>query len=102
MIFLDRVHRLNDNLSLNFANILPYISAAMLVAFKYCDDTPCFNSDLAQSAEIDKRLLNKMEIRFLSLLNFELYIDSYTYERYEKKIWNYSQRQKKSFMCSTQ
>lgn len=102
MILLDRIHSLNENLRLNFENIRLYISAALLVAFKYCDDYACYNSQLAESAEIDRKILNQMEIRFLGLLNFELYIDPSTYERYEKKILNYSQKKKRSFMCNTQ
>lgn len=102
MIFLDRVHSLNENITFDYDNIRLYTSVALLLALKYCDDSFYFNSEIAKSAELDKSVLNKMEVRFLILINFELYIDAKTYQLYEKKIINYSQKKKKSLTCQTQ
>lgn len=81
MIFLDKA---SDQIALTNHNIHKLILGAMICSVKYCCDELYSNSFYARVGGITLTEMNKIEVAFLNLIDFKMYIEEEKYERYSK------------------
>lgn len=65
---------------------------ALLIAVKYCDDDSFKNSYYATIAGIENKELNMLELEFLSMIRFEVYVEESVLREYSNKIMGYGKR----------
>lgn len=59
---------------------------SLLIAAKFYDDIFFDNNFIAQVGGISNKELNKLEINFLHLTNFEIFVNSETHEKYFQNL----------------
>ena len=85
LIYIDKICK-NNKFRLNFFNIHKFIVTSMLVSIKYNEDDFFSNSFYAKVGGVSKTELNTLEYIFLSLIDFELYVDDDLYNKYSSYI----------------
>ena len=85
LIYIDRICEINK-IRLNYFIIHKMILAGMLVAIKYNEDDYFSNSFYAKVGGVSIRELNHLEYEFLSLIDFDLYVDDDLYSKYSNYI----------------
>ena len=85
LIYIDKICK-NNKFRLNFFNIHKFIVTSMLVSIKYNEDDFFSNSFYAKVGGVSIRELNNLEYEFLSLIDFDLYVDDDLYSKYSNYI----------------
>jgi len=89
LLYLDRLRRRNPDY-LNTVSSADLFLVSLLVASKFLHDDgeedEVFNEDWATSGGIDKKELNKLEMNFLSALDWRIYVDNEEYKSQLGKI----------------
>ena len=85
LIYIDKICK-NNKFRLNFFNIHKFIVTSMLVSIKYNEDDFFSNSFYAKVGGVSIRELNHLEYEFLSLIDFDLYVDDDLYSKYSNYI----------------
>ena len=88
LIYIDRL--CEKNITLTKYNIHRILFAAILIAVKYNEDSFYENSYYAQIAGIKNKELKVIEYTFLEMINFDAYIDEYTYNLYKDSLYNFN------------
>jgi len=88
LIYIDRL--CENNITLTKYNIHRILFAAILIAVKYNEDSFYENSYYAQIAGIKNKELKIIEYTFLEMINFDAYIDEYTYNLYKDSLYNFN------------
>lgn len=81
LIFIDRVCDINK-IRLNYFNIHKLIIASMLVSIKYNEDDYFSNEFYAKVGGIRMAEMNKLEYEFLSLIEFNLFVNEEVFNKY--------------------
>ena len=81
LIFIDRVCDINK-IRLNYFNIHKLIIASMLVSIKYNEDDYFSNEFYAKVGGIRMTDMNKLEYEFLSLIEFNLFVNEEVFNKY--------------------
>lgn len=81
LIFIDRVCDINK-IRLNYFNIHKLIIASMLVSIKYNEDDYFSNEFYAKVGGIKMAEMNKLEYEFLSLIEFNLFVNEDVFNKY--------------------
>ena len=81
LIFIDRVCDINK-IRLNYFNIHKLIIASMLVSIKYNEDDYFSNEFYAKVGGIRMTEMNKLEYEFLSLIEFNLFVNEEVFNKY--------------------
>lgn len=89
LIYMDRLIEAT-NLSLSPLNIHRLLLVAVVVATKFLQDDYYKNCYYAKLGGITTAELNSLEITFLSLIQFNLYISSASYSKYTSELKNYT------------
>lgn len=87
LIYLDRVQVACRVLSLTEQNSHRLLSTALLIAIKYLDDEHCSNSYYASVFGIDIAEMNSLELTFLGIIEWRLYIEPSVYALYENPLF---------------
>lgn len=87
VVYLDRLHEKHHILSLKHRNCHRLISTTLLLAIKFLDDEHCPNSYYADVFGLDLDELNILELELLSLLRWNLRIESETYRTYDNSLF---------------
>ena len=87
MIFIDRICELNE-IELNYFNIHKLIIGSLIISIKYNEDYFFSNKIYAKICGISKEEINKIEIQFLKLLKFNLFVNHEIYVQYSQFILN--------------
>ena len=87
LIFIDRICEFNE-IELNYFNIHKLIIASLIVSIKYNEDYYYSNKIYAKICGISREEINKLEIEFLKLLEFNLFVDDEIYFQYSDFILN--------------
>lgn len=82
LIYIDRLMQNNPTYSLDILNIHRYIIASTIVATKYINDFFYSNNHYARIGGVSIEELNALEIEFLNLIKFDLYISDELYQQY--------------------
>ena len=85
LIYIDKICK-NNKFRLNFFNIHKFIVTSMLVSIKYNEDDFFSNSFYAKVGGVSITELNYLEYEFLSLIDFDLYVDDDLYSKYSNYI----------------
>ena len=88
LIYIDRL--CEKNITLTKYNIHRILFAAILIAVKYNEDSFYENSYYAQIAGIKNKELKVIEYTFLEMINFDAYVDEYTYNLYKDSLYNFN------------
>ena len=81
LIFIDRVCDINK-IRLNYFNIHKLIIASMVVSIKYNEDDYFSNEFYAKVGGIRMTEMNKLEYEFLSLIEFNLFVNEDVFKKY--------------------
>jgi Fe-S cluster assembly ATPase SufC len=87
LIYIDRFCDINK-VRLNYFNIHKLIIASLIVSIKYNEDYYYSNKIYAKICGISREEINKLEIEFLKLLEFNLFVDDEIYFQYSDFILN--------------
>ena len=83
LIYIDRINKIK---AINEFNIHRIFFTAVLVAIKYNEDIIFNNDYYSKVAGVKLNEINKMELEFISLLDFNLYIDPEEFGSYKQFI----------------
>jgi len=95
LIYIDRLIEAT-NLSLTHLNIHRLLLVAVVVATKFLQDDYYKNCYYARLGGITTAELNSLEVAFLSLLSFNLYVSSSSYDRYTTELKSFTVPNKSS------
>ena len=85
LIYIDKICK-NNKFRLNYFNIHKLIVTSMLISIKYNEDDFFSNSFYAKVGGVSIRELNHLEYEFLSLIDFDLYVDEDLFSKYSNYI----------------
>ena len=83
LIYIDRINKIK---AINEFNIHRIFFTAVLISIKYNEDIIFNNDYYSQVAGVKLNEINKMELEFISLLDFNLYIDPEEFGSYKQFI----------------
>ena len=87
LIYIDRICEIAD-LTLTYFNIHRILFAAVLMAIKYNEDNFYDNKFYSEIAGVKLKELKMIEYTFLDLIDFQMFIDDQTYEKYQQYLEN--------------
>ena len=67
-------------------HIYKSVSGAFLLAIKFDNDFCPKNSDFAKSIELEPKEMNEIEVKLLSLVNYNTWIKDDLYQKYEEAL----------------
>ena len=85
LIYIDRILG-NKNIKLSIHNVYRILLTAILVAIKYNEDEIYDNFIYAEIFGVKTKKLNKLENKFLELIEFKLFISKKEFQLYYNKI----------------
>ena len=85
LIYIDRFLG-NNNIKLSMNNVHKILSTAVLLAIKYNEDEIYNNKNFAKIFGLKNRELNKLENKFLDLIDFKLFTSKKEFQLYYNKI----------------
>ena len=87
LIYIDRICEVAD-LTLTYFNIHRILFAAVLMAIKYNEDNFYDNKFYSEIAGVKLKELKLIEYTFQDLIDFQMFIDDETYEKYQQYLEN--------------
>ena len=88
LILIDRLCQ-KANVTLTYHNIHRIIFSAILVSIKYNEDSYFDNKYYAEIAGVKLKELKLLEYNFISMINFNLFIQDSIYEKYRQYLDNF-------------
>ena len=90
LIYIDRI-QISD-FFISDVNVHRLFLAGLITALKFNEDEIYTNKYYAMLGGINSKDLSKLEIEFLRLIKFQLYVDETLYNLYEKSLSEYYER----------
>lgn len=90
LIYIDRLIQRNPTYLLNSLNIHRLLMTSLVVACKFSNDFFYNNAYYAMVGGVPVSELNALELEFLYLLNFHLYIPQDLFDHYNAQLFKYS------------
>jgi hypothetical protein len=90
LIYLDRLITQNKNCHITLYNVHRLLITSVLLAAKGRDDTYYSNAYYSAIGGISNSEINKLEVAFLLLVDFNLFITPETYEQYKTYLLHHS------------
>ena len=87
LIYIDRLCKIGKIILTDY-NIHKILFSALILAIKYNEDKFCENEYYSQIAGIKMTELKNIEYNFLSLCNFNVFVDEETFEKYSRNLHN--------------
>jgi hypothetical protein len=94
LIYLDRLITQNKNCHITLYNVHRLLITSVLLAAKARDDTYYSNAYYSAIGGISNAEINKLEINFLLLVDFNLFITPETYDQYKTYLMQHSSASK--------
>ncbi|KAH8582613.1 cyclin [Cryptosporidium sp. chipmunk genotype I] len=88
IIYIGRIVKYNRNFTITLLNVHRVIVTALILAAKFFDDIYYSNAFYAKISGVGTRELNSLEIHFLRLIGFQLFVTEHEYEIYKRCIIN--------------
>jgi hypothetical protein len=85
LIYIDRICE-HTPLALTESNIYRVFLASLIIAIKYNEDEIYSNNFYAKVGGIPREEIDRIEYEFLKLINYSLYVNSETYQKYKVYI----------------
>merc|ERR1712232_1098871 len=86
LVYIDRIAKMHRSFVVNPLNVHRVALAGVLLATKFLDDVYFNNGHYAAVSGVQLKELNRLEQRFLKLINWRLYILPEDYKLYESYI----------------
>jgi hypothetical protein len=86
LIYIDRVIRDNPKFQVNSLNIHRLLITSIMLAAKFFDDQYYNNVFYGKVGGIPRKEINSLEVEFLFMVNFNLYVTTEHYRQYEKEL----------------
>ena len=93
LIYIDRICKIN-NFQLNFKNIYKLIISSMIIAIKYNEDTFYSTQVYAKLGGVSPQELNFLEMQFLILIKFSLFVEKALYDKYYDNLISFNEDNK--------
>lgn len=89
LIYIDRIIKHNEHFVVNSLNVHRLLITAVMLAAKFYDDAYYNNTYYGKVGGVPGKEMNALEIEFLFLLNFDLFVSGPCYERYHQELMNH-------------
>ncbi|GAW81373.1 cyclin [Plasmodium gonderi] len=86
MIYIDRIIKLNKDISLSLLCIHRLLITATMISAKFFDDLYYSNDFYAKVGGVSTQEINKLESNFLHLIDYKLFVSSEEYDFYRHSI----------------
>ncbi|KJP87179.1 hypothetical protein AK88_03226 [Plasmodium fragile] len=86
MIYLDRIVKINSDITLSLLCIHRLLITAIMIAAKFFDDLYYSNAFYAKVGGVSTEEINKLEGTFLHLIDYNLFVSSEEYNLYRHSI----------------
>ncbi|KMZ80188.1 cyclin2 like protein [Plasmodium vivax India VII] len=86
IIYLDRIVKVNEDISLSLLCIHRLLITATMIAAKFFDDLYYSNAFYAKVGGVSTEEINKLEGTFLHLIDYNLFVSSEEYDLYRHSI----------------
>jgi len=98
LIYIDRVIRSNGSFLVNSYNVHRMIITSVMIATKFFDDQYFNNAHFGRVGGVSCKEINLLEIEFLFMINFNLYVESDLFTTYDNRLMSHgNQTWTKSF-----
>ena len=85
LIYIDRICELN-NFIINSYNVYKILFSSLIIAIKYNEDEYYDNKFYAKVGGLTLKEMNNLEINYLSLIDFKLYISEEVFDNYFENL----------------
>jgi len=90
LVYIDRIIQSNPTFVVNSLNIHRLLITSVMLAAKYFDDQYFNNTYYAKVGGVPSNEMNSLEVEFLFMANFTLFVSTETYTQYYMELCNYS------------
>jgi len=91
LIYIDRLIKYNGNFLVNSLNVHRLIITSIMLAAKFFDDQYFNNAYFGKVGGVSCKEINLLEIEFVFMINFNLYVESKMFEMYNKRLMGHAQ-----------
>jgi hypothetical protein len=90
LVYIDRIIQSNPNFVVTSLNIHRLLITSIMLSAKFFDDQYYNNAYYAKVGGVPPLELNNLEVEFLFMCNFTLYVSSETYTQYYTELFNHA------------
>jgi len=91
LIYIDRLIRHNGNFLVNSLNVHRLMITSIMLSAKFFDDQYFNNAYFGQVGGVSRKEINLLEIEFVFMINFNLYVETDMYDTYNKRLMSHAQ-----------
>lgn len=91
LVYIDRIIQSNHAFVVNSLNIHRLLITSVMLAAKFFDDQYFNNAYYAKVGGVPCNEINTLEVEFLFMTNFSLFVDTNTYRQYYNELCNHAQ-----------
>jgi len=91
LIYIDRLIRNNGSFLVNSLNVHRLMITSIMLGAKFFDDQYFNNKYFGSVGGVSCKEINLLEIEFLFMINFNLYVKTETYATYNQRLLNHAQ-----------
>jgi len=91
LIYIDRLIKVNEKFMLNSLNVHRLMITSVMLGAKFFDDQYYNNAHFGKVGGVSCKEINLLEIEFVFMINFNLYVDTDLYETYSKRLESHAQ-----------
>uniref|UniRef100_A0A6U3CVW3 Cyclin n=1 Tax=Lotharella globosa TaxID=91324 RepID=A0A6U3CVW3_9EUKA len=90
LVYIDRIIQSNPNFVVNSLNIHRLLITSVMISAKFFDDQYFNNAYYAKVGGVPCKEMNSLEVEFLFLTNFSLFVTYDTYKQYHTELRNHA------------
>jgi len=90
LVYIDRIIQQNPTFVVNSLNIHRLLITSVMLAAKFFDDQYFNNAYYAKVGGVPANEMNSLEVEFLFMTNFNLFVTTETYKQYYQELWNHA------------
>lgn len=91
LIYIDRLIRRNGKFLVNSLNVHRLVITSVMLGAKFFDDQYFNNKYFGKVGGVSGREMNLLEIEFLFMINFDLFVEIGLYKMYNKRLMTHSE-----------
>jgi len=86
LIYIDRLIKVNGKFMLNSLNVHRLMITSIMLGAKFFDDKYYNNAHFGKIGGVSCKEINLLEIEFVFMINFDLFVETDLYETYSKRL----------------
>eukprot|EP00474_Spongospora_subterranea_P010200 CRZ10658.1 hypothetical protein [Spongospora subterranea] len=90
LVYIDRIIQSNHNFTVNSLNVHRLLITSVMLAAKFFDDQYFNNAYYAKVGGVPCHEINSLEVEFLFMINFSLFVTSDAYMQYYTELCNHA------------